>query len=80
MELSYVTMAIPAGPTVVVSGAGRPRARPRAIRRDLAGARAMAAAQPEAQTDDVVANGGLRHGRTLGSPIAFFIENRDHKN
>ena len=25
-------------------------------------------------------HGGLRHGRTLGSPLAFFIENRDHKN
>jgi chorismate synthase len=24
--------------------------------------------------------GGIRHGRTLGSPVALLIENRDHKN
>jgi chorismate synthase len=24
--------------------------------------------------------GGIRHGRTLGSPVALLVENRDHKN
>jgi chorismate synthase len=34
--------------------------------------------QIETDTVDVLA--GLRHGRTLGTPLALVIENRDHKN
>ena len=30
--------------------------------------------------DDVRMLAGLRHGRTLGSPLGFLIENRDHMN
>jgi chorismate synthase len=30
--------------------------------------------------DEVQVIAGLRHGRTLGSPVAFVIENRDHEN
>jgi chorismate synthase len=30
--------------------------------------------------DEIRMLAGLRHGRTLGSPVAFLIENRDHQN
>jgi chorismate synthase len=30
--------------------------------------------------DEIRVLAGLRHGRTLGSPLAFLIENRDHEN
>jgi chorismate synthase len=52
------------------------------IRRDLGRRQAGYGRSPrqKLETDDVVPTGGLRHGHTLGSPIAFFIENRDHKN
>jgi len=32
------------------------------------------------ETDEVEVLAGLRHGRTLGSPLALVIPNRDHKN
>jgi len=32
------------------------------------------------ETDEVEVLAGLRHGRTLGSPLAFVVRNRDHKN
>jgi chorismate synthase len=32
------------------------------------------------ETDRAMVWGGLRHGRTLGSPISLLIENRDHAN
>ncbi len=32
------------------------------------------------ETDEVQVLAGLRHGRTLGTPLALVIENRDHKN
>ena len=85
MELSYVTAGESHGPglTVVISGvpAGLELDR-ELIRRDLARRQAGYGRSPrqKLETDDVVPTGGLRHGRTLGSPIAFFIENRDHKN
>src|ERR1700750_395041 len=34
--------------------------------------------QIEQDRVDVLA--GLRHGRTLGTPLALLVENRDHKN
>ena len=85
MELSYVTAGESHGPglTVVISGvpAGLELDHD-LIRRDLARRQAGYGRSPrqKLETDDVVPTGGLRHGRTLGSPIAFFIENRDHKN
>src|SRR6478735_10453638 len=30
--------------------------------------------------DEVVVLAGLRHGRTLGTPLALVVRNRDHKN
>ncbi|HET6847713.1 MAG TPA: chorismate synthase [Gaiellales bacterium] len=85
MELSYVTAGESHGPglTVVISGvpAGLELDH-ELIRRDLARRQAGYGRSPrqKLETDDVVATGGLRHGRALGSPIAFFIENRDHRN
>src|SRR5213080_1059543 len=32
------------------------------------------------ETDEVEVLAGLRHGRTLGTPLALFVRNRDHRN
>src|ERR671914_2243467 len=32
------------------------------------------------ETDEVEVLGGLRHGRTLGTPLALVVRNRDHEN
>ena len=32
------------------------------------------------ETDTIEVLAGLRHGRTLGTPFAFLVRNRDHKN
>ncbi len=32
------------------------------------------------ETDEVAVLAGLRHGRTLGSPLALVVQNRDHAN
>jgi chorismate synthase len=32
------------------------------------------------ETDEVEALAGLRHGRTLGTPLALLVRNRDHEN
>lgn len=32
------------------------------------------------ETDEVQIVGGVRHGKTLGSPIALLVENKDYKN
>src|SRR5213075_1055867 len=32
------------------------------------------------ETDEVEVLAGLRHGRTLGSPLALLVRNRDHEN
>src|SRR5262245_11474649 len=32
------------------------------------------------ESDAVEITGGVRHGRTLGSPVALLIRNRDHEN
>jgi chorismate synthase len=85
MELSYVTAGESHGPglTVVISGlpAGLEVSH-ELIRRDLARRQAGYGRSPrqKLEQDDARPTGGLRHGRTLGSPLAFFIENRDHKN
>jgi hypothetical protein len=85
MELSYVTAGESHGPglTVVISGlpAGLELDH-EVIRSDLARRQAGYGRSPrqKLEQDDVEPRGGLRHGRTLGSPLAFFIENRDHRN
>ena len=83
MELSFVTAGESHGPglTVVMSGvpAGLELDR-EAIRRDLARRQAGYGRSPrqKLEQDDARVSAGVRHGRTLGSPIALFIENRDH--
>ncbi len=85
MELSYVTAGESHGPglTVVISGlpAGLELDH-ELIRSDLGRRQAGYGRSPrqKLETDDVEPRGGLRHGRTLGSPLAFFIQNRDHQN
>jgi chorismate synthase len=85
VELSYVTAGESHGPglTVVISGlpAGLELDHD-LIRGDLARRQAGYGRSPrqKLEQDDVQPKGGLRHGRTLGSPLSFFIENRDHKN
>jgi chorismate synthase len=85
MELSYVTAGESHGPglTVVVSGvpAGLELDR-ETIRRDLARRQAGYGRSPrqKLEQDDAEVTAGVRHGRTLGSPIAMFIQNRDHRN
>jgi chorismate synthase len=85
MALSYVTAGESHGPglTVVISGlpAGLELDQ-ELIRLDLGRRQAGYGRSPRQQLerDDARPLGGLRHGRTLGSPLAFFIENRDHKN
>jgi chorismate synthase len=32
------------------------------------------------ETDEIEVLAGLRHGRTLGTPVALLVRNRDHKN
>ena len=34
----------------------------------------------EIETDKAIILSGIRHGKTLGSPISIKIENKDHKN
>jgi len=71
------------GLTVVVSGvpAGLELDR-ETIRRDLARRQAGYGRSPrqKLEQDDAEVTAGVRHGRTLGSPIAMFIQNRDHRN
>src|SRR5204863_893479 len=85
MPLAYVAAGEAHGPglTVVISGlpAGLELDH-ELIQSDLARRQAGYGRSPRQQLeqDDVDPGGGLRHGRTLGSPLSFFIENRDHKN
>src|SRR5919198_2884128 len=32
------------------------------------------------ESDRAIVWGGIRHGKTLGSPVALLVENRDHEN
>ena len=85
MELSLVVAGESHGPgiTAIVSGlpAGLPVDR-EAVRRDLARRQAGYGRSPRQQIerDDIEVLGGLRHGRTLGGPVALLVRNRDHAN
>ena len=52
------------------------------MRRDLARRQAGYGRSPRQQIekDDAEILGGLRHGRTLGGPVALIVRNRDHAN
>jgi chorismate synthase len=53
-----------------------------AIERDLRRRQQGYGRSPRQQieTDTIEVLAGLRHGRTLGTPLAFLVANRDHKN
>ena len=85
MALSYVTAGESHGPGLTVVITGLPAGLEvdhGLVRADLARRQAGYGRSPRQQLeqDDVEPRGGLRHGHTLGSPLAFFIQNRDHKN
>ena len=85
MALSYVTAGESHGPGLTVVITGLPAGLEvdhGLVQADLARRQAGYGRSPRQQLeqDDVEPRGGLRHGRTLGSPLAFFIQNRDHKN
>ena len=85
MELTYVTAGESHGPGLTIVVSGMPAGLEldgEAIRRDLARRQAGYGRSPrqKLEQDDAQMMAGVRHGRTLGSPIAMFIENRDHKN
>ena len=70
MELTYVTSGESHGPgiTAVVS--------------DLARRQAGYGRSPrqKIEQDDIEILGGVRHGLTLGGPLALIVRNRDHAN
>ena len=85
MTLSLTTAGESHGPALVAIVAGLPagleldRA---AIEEDLRRRQQGYGRSPRQQieTDTVEVLAGLRHGRTLGTPLALVIANRDHKN
>ena len=85
MELTYVTSGESHGPgiTAVVSGLPAGLALDReAIRSDLARRQAGYGRSPRQriEQDDIEILGGVRHGLTLGGPLALIVRNRDHAN
>jgi chorismate synthase len=85
VELSYVTAGESHGPgiTAVVSGLPAGLALDReAIRSDLARRQAGYGRSPRQriEQDDIEILGGVRHGLTLGGPLALIVRNRDHAN
>ena len=85
MELSYVTSGESHGPgiTAVVSGLPAGLALDHdAIRADLARRQAGYGRSPRQriEQDDIEILGGVRHGLTLGGPLALIVRNRDHAN
>jgi chorismate synthase len=85
VELAYVTAGESHGPALTVVVSGLPAGLSldhEAIRRDLARRQAGYGRSPrqKLERDDVEPLAGLRQGRTLGSPLAFLIRNRDHEN
>jgi chorismate synthase len=85
VDLTCVTSGQSHGPgiTAVVSGlpAGLELDR-EAIRLDLARRQAGYGRSPrqKIEQDDVEILGGVRHGLTLGGPVALIVRNRDHAN
>jgi len=85
MTLTLTTAGESHGPALVAivtglpAGLGLDRA---AIDRDLGRRQAGYGRSPRQQieTDRVQVLAGLRHGRTLGTPLALVVENRDHAN
>jgi chorismate synthase len=85
MDLTLVTSGESHGPGITAIIVGMPSGLEidrESLRRDLARRQAGYGRSPRQQIekDDAEILGGLRHGRTLGGPIALIIRNRDHAN
>src|SRR5919197_6593078 len=85
MALALVTAGESHGPALVAIVSGLPAGLvldKAAIDEDLRRRQQGYGRSPRQQieTDQVVVYAGLRHGRTLGTPLALIVENRDHKN
>src|SRR5919198_63549 len=85
MALRFTTAGESHGPGLVAVLEGLPAGlelAPEDIDRDLA-RRQLGhgrGGRMKIESDRATVWGGLRHGRTLGSPVALLIENRDHAN
>ena len=85
MALSLVTAGESHGPALVAIVSGLPAGlvlEQQAIDADLHRRQQGYGRSPRQQIeqDTVEVLAGLRHGRTLGSPLALVVRNRDHKN
>ena len=83
VTLELVTAGESHGPALVAIVGGLPaglQLDKAAIDRDLARRREGygRSARQRIETDEVEVLAGLRHGRTLGTPLALLIQNRDH--
>src|SRR6266849_7688450 len=85
MSLELVTAGESHGPALVAIVSGLPAGLVLdkvAIDEDLRRRQQGYGRSPRQQieTDEVEVFAGLRHGRTLGSPLALVVRNRDHRN
>src|SRR3954469_20773158 len=85
MTLELVTAGESHGPALVAIVSGLPAGlvlEKEAIDDDLRRRQQGYGRSPRQQieTDEVEVYAGLRHGRTLGTPLALVVRNRDHKN
>ncbi len=85
MTLELVTAGESHGPALVAIVSGLPAGlvlEKAAIDGDLRRRQQGYGRSPRQQieTDEVEVYAGLRHGRTLGTPLALVVRNRDHKN
>jgi chorismate synthase len=85
MELELVTAGESHGPALVAIVSGLPAGlllERRAIDEDLHRRQQGYGRSPRQQIeqDSVEVLSGLRHGRTLGTPVALLVRNRDHEN
>jgi chorismate synthase len=85
MSFRFTTAGESHGPGIVAVLEGLPAGlelEPEDINRDLA-RRQLGhgrGGRMKIESDRAVVWGGIRHGRTLGSPVALLVENRDHAN
>src|SRR5579884_3420649 len=85
MSLRLATAGESHGPALVAILTGLPAGLvldKEAIDADLRRRQAGYGRSPRQQieTDEIEVLAGLRHGRTLGTPLALVVRNRDHKN
>src|SRR5437016_14269233 len=85
MALELVTAGESHGPALVAIVSGLPAGlvlEKRLIDADLRRRQQGYGRSPRQQIeqDEVEVLAGLRHGRTLGTPLALVVKNRDHKN